>query len=41
LPETNGAAQIANLRHAAHTMPFAAAGDKRPPECMADDQRQL
>jgi hypothetical protein len=39
--ETKAAAQIANLRHAAHTMPFVAAGTKRPPAFMADDQRQF
>ena len=40
LAETNGAAQIANLCHAAHTMPFVAARAKRPPAFLADDQRR-
>ena len=37
--ETKGAPQIANLRHAAHTMPFVAAGANRHPAFMAGDQR--
>jgi hypothetical protein len=41
LSKTNGAAQIANLRHAAHTMPLVAADAKRPAAFMADDQRCL
>jgi hypothetical protein len=39
LSETDRAAQIANLRHAAHTMPFVAAGAKRPAAFLADDQQ--
>jgi hypothetical protein len=39
LPESGRVAQIAQLVHVGHTMPFAAAIAKRPPACVSNDRR--
>jgi hypothetical protein len=41
LSESGRVAQIAQFVHVGHTMPFAAAIAKRPPACVAGDQRHF